>query len=66
MPTFTLDICKDKTREQLCADYRRTSRALCRWMDIALALGASNPEAVAKLPEEWRKEVTRTLEAYKD
>lgn len=66
MATFAIDICKGKDRDQLCADYRRMSRLAHRRERIIMSLVNAAPEAVAKLPPEYRQEIEKLIEACKD
>lgn len=66
MATFILDITEGKSRAELADSYLRCSRAAFRWQRIAMSLIEAAPDAVAKIPPEYRAEVERLIEAYKD
>lgn len=66
MAEFTLDITQGKSRAQLADDYLRTSRAAFHWQRIAMALIEAAPEAVAKIPPDYKAEIERLIEAYRD
>ena len=64
--TVILDITQGKSRSQLADDYLRCSRAAFHWQRIAMALIEAAPDAVSKIPQEYRAEIERLIEAYKD
>lgn len=66
MPDFLLDITKGKGRAELADDYLRCSRAAFHWQRITMSLIEAAPEAVAKIKPEYRAEIERLIEAYKD
>lgn len=66
MTTFTLDITQGKGRAELADDYLRCSRAAFRWQRIAMCLIEAAPEAIDKLPPEFKADIERLIEAYKD
>lgn len=66
MSSFVFDITKGKTRAELADNYLRCSRATFHWQRIAMSLIEAAPEAVAKIKPEYRAEIERLIEAYKD
>ena len=66
MSEFGIDITRGKGRAELADDYLRCSRAAFRWQRIAMALIEAAPDAVSKIPAEYRAEIERLIEAYKD
>lgn len=66
MANFILDITQGKTRAELADDYLRCSRAVFHWQSVAFALLRAAPEAIEKIRPEYRAEIERIIEAYKD
>ena len=64
--TFMLDITEGKSRAELADDYLRCSRAAFHWQRIAMSLIEAAPDAVGKILPEFRAEIERMIEAYKD
>lgn len=65
MATFRLpDPYKDMTLPQVKDRARKLGRALARWQQMAMALASGRK--VESLPPEWRDEINRHIEAYKD
>jgi hypothetical protein len=66
MPTFTLDIYKDWTPEQLRVRCRKLSRALIRDQRIVAMLVEYAPEGLQHLPAEYQKQAKHLNAAYRD
>ena len=66
MSEFTLDITQGKGRAELADDYLRCSRAAFHWQRIAMSLIEAAPEAVDRIPPDFKAEIERLIEAYKD
>lgn len=67
MPTFTMDICEGKDRDQLCKDYRRMLRAYGDMENTLFALLAVCGEThIENMSEPYRTKVKNLIEAYKD
>lgn len=66
MASFTLDITEGKSRTELADDYLRCSRAAFHWQRVAMSLIEAAPEAIEKIPPEFKAEIERLIEAYKD
>ena len=66
MTEYVLDITRGKTRAELADDYLRCSRAAFHWQRIAMELVDAAPDALAKISAEYRAEIERLIEAYKD
>jgi hypothetical protein len=66
MPSFTIDIYKDWTNEQLRTRCRELSRAVSRY-ELTIAMMAEyGPEMLDKLPAEFRDRAKQLNEAYRD
>ena len=66
MPDFMLDITKGKSKAELADDYLRSSRAAFHWQNIVFALLNAAPDILSKIKAEYREEIERLIEAYKD